>query len=163
MPHMRIMAVWGVVSPSSTSAARKHQYMIYRISQSTTRTTTHYRTSTTGSGTEKIPHTLYVTPPHEPDHWRPTINADVHRQVGPSGTQTSQGKGRGGGSNTGRAPGCRIVRRVALLYVKKALLYIDIMNYHIVISSYYCITMYYASQSRTPNDNQRLTMQLQQN
>ena len=32
------------------------------------------------------------TPPHEPDHWRPTINADVHRRVGP-GTQTSQGKG----------------------------------------------------------------------
>ena len=41
--------------------------------------------------------------PHAPDHWRSTINADVHRRVVP-GTQTSQGKGRGGGSiNTGSA------------------------------------------------------------
>ena len=37
-------------------------------------------------------HIQYVTPPHEPDHWRPTINADVHRRVVP-GTQNSQGKG----------------------------------------------------------------------
>ena len=38
--------------------------------------------------------------PHEPDHWRPTINADVHRR-GVPGTQTSQGKGEGGGRSTG--------------------------------------------------------------
>ena len=37
--------------------------------------------------------------PHAPDHWRSTINADVHRRVVP-GTQTSQGKGRRGGSDT---------------------------------------------------------------
>ena len=40
--------------------------------------------------------------PHAPDHWRSTINADVHRRVVP-GTQTSQGKGRGGGRSTGSA------------------------------------------------------------
>ena len=45
--------------------------------------------------------TLKLDPP-EPDHWRSTINADVHRRVVP-GTRTSQGKGRGGGSNTGSA------------------------------------------------------------
>jgi hypothetical protein len=28
-----------------------------------------------------IIHYDYVTPPHEPDHWRPTINADVQRRV----------------------------------------------------------------------------------
>ena len=44
---------------------------------------------------------MYVTPPHEPyDHWRPTINADVHRRVGP-GTKNSQGKGEGGGRSLG--------------------------------------------------------------
>ena len=56
-----------------------------------------------GTETEKMPH--YVTPPHEPDLWRPwpTINADVlHMWVVP-GTQTSQGKGEGGGRSMGSA------------------------------------------------------------
>ena len=41
-----------------------------------------------------MPHYDYVTPPHEPDHSRPTINADVHiRRVVP-GHKLVRGRGR---------------------------------------------------------------------
>jgi hypothetical protein len=77
---------------------------------------------------------LYVTPPHEPDHWRPTINADVHRRVVP-GTQNSQGKGEGGGRKLGSArvllsKCCCLVPSSATI-VKKALLYYN-RNIYIV-------------------------------
>merc|ERR1712070_1219314 len=71
-------------------------------------------------------HILYVTPPHEPDHWRPTINADVHRR-GVPGTQNSQGKGGGGGRNLGSvrvllSKCCCLVPSSATM-IKKALIY----------------------------------------
>ena len=48
---------------------------------------------------QSVLHTILSISSHEPDHWRPTINANVHRRVVP-GTQTRQGKGRRGGSDT---------------------------------------------------------------